>query len=177
MPALAALSPRVPRVTVLGLGNTILTDDAIGVLAAREVGRLIDSETVSVTELCWGGFAILDELDGTEWAILLDAIQTGESPPGTITEWAVPTHCPSRRLISYHDLGFFTALEMGRMLGMAMPDRVTLLTVEAEDVETVGERLTPAVEGALAGLVGRVIQTLERGGVLRDTGALAGAGI
>jgi hypothetical protein len=63
---------------------------------------------------------------------------------------------------------------------MEMPRRVTLFTVEAQDIETVAERLTPPVAEALEPLVEAVIDTLERSGALSASprvAALAGAGI
>jgi hydrogenase maturation protease len=168
------------RVVVLGLGNTILSDDGIGILAARELARRLVGEPVVVRELPWAGFSILDVLVDFDWAILMDAIVTGQSPPGTLTHWAVPRQCPGRRFISPHDMNLFTALDLGRHLGLAMPSRISLFTVEALDAETVAEELTPPVAAALPTLVKTVLATLARAGSLRPsrpTAALAGADI
>jgi hydrogenase maturation protease len=168
------------RVVVLGLGNTLQGDDGIGILAARALRDRLEDHLVEVDELCAGGFAILHALEGFDWAVLIDAIHTGRGAPGTITQWAVPQRCPSKRLVSQHDMGLFTALEFGRLLGLEMPRRLSLFTVEAEDVLTVTEEMTPRVEAALGPLVDLVIETLDRGGALgasRGTASLAGAHI
>ncbi len=167
----AEFSQAEERVVVLGLGNTILSDDGLGIRAAQALERRLVGEQVTVRDLSWGGFAILDELAGFDWAILIDAIVTGQSEPGTITQWAVPETCRSPRIVSYHDMGFFTALELGRMLGLDMPQRISLFTVEALDIETVSERLTPCVAQSLDPLVEEILQTLDRGGALRATAA------
>jgi hydrogenase maturation protease len=168
------------RVAVLGLGNTILSDDGLGVLAAQALRRRLTDEAVTVLELSWGGFALLDALEGFDWVIVLDVIRTCQCPPGTLQQWTAPQGCPSQRIVSQHDMGFFTALEFGRRLGIKMPRRVSLFTVEALDIETVSESLTPAVEAALEPLVESVMDTLRRSGALRASrqlAALAGAGI
>ena len=41
-----------------------------------------------------------------------------------------------------------TALEVGRQVGYDMPEEVIVFAIEAEDVETFGEELTPAVAAA-----------------------------
>jgi len=85
----------------------------------------------------------------------------------------VPERCHSPRMISFHDMGFFTALEFGRMIGLHMPERITLFTVEALDIETVTEAMTPPVAAALEPLVEAVHDTLLRGGALRGSQSLA----
>ncbi|MBN1477132.1 hydrogenase maturation protease [Candidatus Sumerlaeota bacterium] len=168
------------RVAILGLGNTILSDDGLGILAAQALSRRLADEPVTVLDLCWGGFSLLDALEGFDWVIVLDVICTGQCPPGTIQQWIAPEFCPSQRIVSQHDMGFFTALEFGRRLGLRMPRRVSLFTVEALDIETVSETLTPAVEAALEPLVESVMDTLRRSGALRASrqlATLAGAGI
>lgn len=161
------------RVVVLGLGNTLMSDDGFGLRVAERLRTLLAGEAVAVRGLCWGGFSILDELAGVDWAVLIDVIQTGQAAPGTLTHWAVPRACPSVRLLSYHDMGFFTALEFGRLLGLAMPRRVSLFTVEALDTLTVAERLTPPVARAVEPTVTAVLETLWRGGALRASRAPA----
>jgi Ni,Fe-hydrogenase maturation factor len=77
-------------------------------------------------------------------------------------------------------MNLFTALDLGRHLGLAMPSRISLFTVEALDAETVAEELTPPVAAALPTLVKTVLATLARAGSLRPsrpTAALAGADI
>lgn len=161
------------RTVVLGLGNTILRDDAVGILASRALAARLRGEPVHFSELSRAGFNILDELAGFDWAILIDAMVTGRCAPGTITDWAVPEHCHSPRMISFHDMGFFTALECGRMLGLHMPKRITLFTVEALDTDTVSEEMTPPVAASLEPLIEAVHETLMRGGALRGSHALA----
>ena len=65
---------------------------------------------------------------------------------------------------STHDLSFQGALAWGRRIGMALPpdDAITIIAVEAEDVLTFGEALTPAVAAALPDAVEAVLAELAR---------------
>ena len=65
-----------PRILVLGLGNDILGDEAVGLLAARRLRALLP-ESVDVVESGGGGLDLLDVLEGYDRAILLDSILTG----------------------------------------------------------------------------------------------------
>jgi hydrogenase maturation protease len=52
-------------------------------------------------------------------------------------------------LTTSHQINLPTALELGNRLGYAMPERIDILAVEAQDLETLSEELTPPVRAAL----------------------------
>ena len=144
---------------VLGLGNPILTDDGIGIhvvraLAAQWSGVGVDFEEASV-----GGLRLLEVIAGYDRLILVDAIQTPEGRPGQIHRLAAGALVASLHAGSTHDFSFQGALAWGRRLGMALPsdEAITIIAVEAEDVLTFGEALTPAVAAALPGAVDAVL--------------------
>jgi len=76
------------KVLVLGLGNDILGDDAVGLNIAREIRkRLSASDPMEVRETCEMGLSLLDDIVGFEELVLLDAVQTGRAPPGFVHEF------------------------------------------------------------------------------------------
>ena len=92
----SAVTERRPRILVLGLGNDILGDDAVGLLAARRLRALLP-ESVDVVESRGAGLDLLDLLEGYDRALLLDAIMTGKHPPGTILEFSADDFREGRR--------------------------------------------------------------------------------
>ena len=70
---------------VLGLGNELAADDAVGLLVARAVRERI-ADAADVVESSASGMALIEIFDGYDRAIVVDSIRTGRSPPGTITE-------------------------------------------------------------------------------------------
>ena len=63
------------RVIVVGLGNTLLTDDGVGVYAVRRVRSLLEpDEPIATEEAEIAGFALLDLLAGYDRAIVIDAV-------------------------------------------------------------------------------------------------------
>jgi hydrogenase maturation protease len=138
-------------VRLLGLGNELLADDAFGIRVAREVryrfGGAVDVVTSSAS-----GFALLDDVIGTAHLLVVDTVQTGSAPPGYIrvlTENGVRS-APGE---SPHFLGLFDVLRVARKLGMAVPDEVVIIAVEAFDCVTVGGLMHPAVESAVGPVV------------------------
>ena len=142
-----------PRILVLGLGNDILGDDAVGLLAARRLRALLP-ESVDVVESGGGGLDLLDVLEGYDRAILLDAILTGKHPPGTILEFSAEDFkkddCPSP-----HYAGLPTVIQLAESLGIRFPSIFQIVAVEVENPYEVLEGLSQPVETALPAIIER----------------------
>jgi len=110
----------------------------------------------------WGGLRLMERMIGFERAIIIDAIQTG-AEPGTI-HLLSPGDIPTQRSASAHDVNLPTALEFGRQAGAQLPSegQILLIGIEAEDVLTFDENLSPNVQQALPRAVETVFAALER---------------
>jgi hydrogenase maturation protease len=149
------------KVLLLGLGNDILTDDAIGLNVVRRLrDELADDDCIDVRETMEMGLALLDFMVGYRAVVIVDSIQTGQGPPGTIHEVdaAGLSHLAGR---TPHFLGVGDTLALGRRLGLAMPDEVRIIAVEVEDPFTLGTQMTPALQAAVPAVLDRVRQTLR----------------
>lgn len=153
----------VPRpILVLGLGNDILSDDAIGLLVARQLRCALGNHpAVEVRETTEMGLALLDFLTGREAVLLVDAIQTGAVPPGSLLELD-PAGWANHTGRNPHFLGVGETLALGRQLGLPMPRRVHILAVEVADPFTLGTTLTPPLRAALPAAVHRALELLEK---------------
>ena len=145
---------------VLGLGNELLSDDGIGMLTARRLAGEFCGRA-DVVESGLSGVALLDILAGHPKAIIIDAMQTGQVPPGTILELdpgdfrAIPSPSP-------HYTGLPEMITLARELNLEFPDEVRILAVEAEDLRTIGGPLSPPVAEAMDKLVQMVRTYLEQ---------------
>lgn len=137
-------------VLVLCLGNEILSDDGFG----PEVARRLQNEDMhdlpaDVVFAPLAGFYLLDLLAGRKRVLIVDTIRTGTAEVGTLHHFPAGALTPSHHLTTSHQISLPTALELGRQLLLEMPDVVDVLAVEAQDIETLSEELTPAVRDAL----------------------------
>ncbi len=147
------------NILVLGLGNDILSDDAIGLRVAQAVrARLAGQVGIEVRETTEMGLALLDEISGYDGLVLVDAVQTGRAAPGHLHE-IDPGQLPGVGTTSPHFLGVGETLALGRALGLPMPRRVKIVAVEVADPFTLGTELTPAVAAAVEAAVARVVAT------------------
>jgi hydrogenase maturation protease len=162
-------------VLILGLGNDILTDDAVGLHVVRELrGQLAGEPEIEVEETCEMGLALLDFLVGRRGVILVDSIQTGHVPAGTVHEVDAGG---LKRLTGRtpHFLGVGETLALGRTLGLAMPEHVRIFAVEVEDPFTLGTEMTGVVRGAMPELAQRVLAAAREYAVGQSrAGATAG---
>jgi len=149
------------KILVLGLGNDILTDDAIGLNVVRHLREeLAGDERIDVRETMEMGLALLDFIVGYRAVLIVDSIQTGQSPAGTIHE--VDT-AGLKQLTGRtpHFLGVGETLALGRRLGLAMPQAVKILAVEVEDPFTLGTEMTPALQRAIPPVLARIRELLQ----------------
>jgi hydrogenase maturation protease len=136
---------------VLGMGNPILSDDGVGLLVAGRLAerRLPAGVEVAVSEVA--GLRLLELVRGFTRVIIIDALKSPAEAgrePGEVVRYDVQDYKGGHRYGSAHSIGLHTALEVGRQVGYEMPGEVIVFAIEAEDVETFGEELTPAVSAA-----------------------------
>jgi hydrogenase maturation protease len=147
------IEPRRPAPLVLALGNDILGDDAVGLLAARRLAATLPTG-VEVVEAPSGGLALLELLEGRERALILDAILTGRYPAGTVLEFSA-ADLEKVAAPSPHFAGLPEILRLVDVLAIPFPRDLRVLAMEVADPYEVREGLTPLVERALPSLVKR----------------------
>ncbi|MGD0099324.1 MAG: hydrogenase maturation protease, partial [Acidobacteriota bacterium] len=101
---------------IIGLGNSILTDDGVGIYAAREIRRClteIGRLDIDIVESEVAGFELMELMAGWKHVILVDSIQFEGLEPGTVVRIEPDDLHTSLRLRSVHDIDLPTALELG----------------------------------------------------------------
>ena len=142
-------SPPAPTL-ILGLGNSILCDDGVGIKVARHIADTGPHPGVVVKEAELAGFALIDLLEGFERAVVIDAVRLRDAAPGEIVVFDSSALEPSLHLVAGHQIDLPTALEMGRRLNRPVPGTVSIVGVQVQDDRTFSESCTPEVEAAIA---------------------------
>jgi hydrogenase maturation protease len=135
-------------VLVLCLGNAIRRDDAVALRIADALERGPHGGA-AVRRSAASGLYLLDEMEGFERVVVVDAVRTGAHPPGAVLSFPLEDlHAPGGP--SPHAIGLPSALARARAAGAPVPSRIHVVAVEVVDMETVGEGLTPEVAAAVA---------------------------
>ena len=152
---------QAPHLLVLGLGNDILTDDAIGLHVVHELQRVLAGHpAIDFRETTEMGLALLDFITGYRAVAIVDSIQTGKEAPGFLHELdATALNQLTGR--TPHFVGVSETLAVGKQLGLAMPEQVRVFAIEVEDPFTLGTALTPTLQAALPGIVARIRTALQ----------------
>lgn len=159
----------------MGMGNPILTDDAVGVRLARDIGgKLAGIPGLSIMEECSvGGLNIIEVVEGYDSLIILDSIRTTGGTPGDWHRFTSEALHDTMNLNNIHDVNFATALELGRRMGMKLPTEgnIHIFAVEVLDLMTFSETMSPPLESAFPEFSEAILREIE--GILKDQGEAA----
>lgn len=140
---------------ILGMGNSILTDDGVGIKIARKLKeREPELEVIETSE---AGIALLDFIVGYDKLIIIDSIKTEKGKPGELYRLGMEALKPAANLSSSHGIDIATAYEIGQGLGYKMPKYISIYAVEVEDNTTFGEKCTGEVEGRIPFIAEQII--------------------
>ena len=137
----------VPPVLILGLGNELLRDDAVGIrVAERLQGTFPPGVEVRSTSLF--GLALLDELIGREKVLLIDSYVPEEFAGAEIQERNLD-EVGEARAVCPHFVGLGEVREIMRKLDLGFPREVRILAIPVSDPTTFSTEMTPAVAARL----------------------------
>ena len=135
-------------ILLLGLGNEILGDDAVGIIALRELQKTYE-DRIDCIESAESGLRLLDYLTGYRKVLILDSIIKEKEAPGVIEEIDIINYEESYSPKSPHYIGLPYTLKIAKNLNMDLPDSLKVLALNVEDPYTLNQDLTPAVKNAL----------------------------
>ena len=170
---------------VLCLGNELISDDAVGIVAASWLfrrlavagtpvppGPSLDPAMtvrafelprvgpVEVVETALTGMYLLEAVVGASRLIVVDTVVTGATDPGTVLELK-ESDLAGPRGGSPHYIGLLETLDLARALGLEVPADVVIVAVEAGDCMTVGGEMTAPVRAAVPVVVDSVMAHIQ----------------
>lgn len=148
---------------IIGMGNPLLTDDGVGSVVAHAVAGQVNSDQLTVLELHTGGMRLMEAMAGYRRAVVVDAMVSG-ALPGTVMRFDTKNFVTTKNSYSSHDTDFATAMIVGNLLGVALPEQVCFWGIEAAECGLFGVSLTPAVAAAVPEAVAQIVAELLRDG-------------
>ncbi len=141
-----------PNIVIIGLGQSLRGDDAVGLAAVRLWQETYPSSVsearlrVEMAEL--PGLTLLDLLDGADAALLVDAVVSGAAPgtlhlvgPDDLSAFVAGAE-------SAHGWGVSETLALAHQLGQSLPAQIIILGIEAASFE-MGAPLSETARQAL----------------------------
>ncbi len=148
-------------ILVLGLGNDLVGDDALGPMAVRRLAQTLPHPAIRYESTAEAGLRLLDHITGFRYLLVIDVLQDSHRPAGTLLEYSLEDLPASATAMSLHAMGLAEVLATGKALGLAMPREGRVLAVVARDLQTLGAPLSPEVAQTLPRLLHRAREVLE----------------
>jgi hydrogenase maturation protease len=148
------------RKIVLGLGNTLQTDEGLGVYALEALAaQLGDVDGVEFIDGGVLGLNLLPLVESASHLLILDAANAGKAP-GTVIELTrgqIPLYSGVK--LSQHQLTFQEVLALASIRGL-LPPNLHLVGAQPADL-TVGLGMSETIEAALPEIVARATAVLQ----------------
>ena len=153
------------RTLVLGIGNSLLADDGVGIHVAREVAARVEERNTDVRDVSVDGLNLFDFVLGYDRLIVVDSIVTEAGEEGEIYRVKPEQVCdPSRSAISPHHFNLATTIEIGRRLfPEQIPEEVVLYAVSSRESGLVTEEMTAKVAEAVPRAVDLILEEVAAG--------------
>lgn len=130
---------------LLGLGNTILKDDGIGIYAVREIRAKHPQNGWDVEESSLSGCKLLDVILDYQNVLIVDSIMVEEKKPGEILKFAMEDlKTPYGQ--SPHYVGLPYMLQLAKFMKLNIPENIKVVAINVNDPYTIHEGLSPEIE-------------------------------
>jgi hydrogenase maturation protease len=162
------------RILVLGIGNLLLGDEAVGVRIVEALEQRYQLPAhVEVLDGGTSGMELMEVMANRDHLIVADAVLTGSAPGSVVVLHDEEIPALFTRKVSPHQLGLSDVL-MALRLTDEFPQRLTLVGVVPQSLEP-GIGLTTAVSQAIEPALAQVLAALQHSGVLAEPKEVANA--
>ena len=151
-------------ITIMGLGNLLLTDEGFGIHVIKSLGKRYEfPSNVSLIDGGVLGLNLLGIISEADHLIVIDAVRNREAPGSLyrIDSKTIPERIRAKN--SLHQVDFLETLTLCHALDKT-PETV-ILGIEPEDIETLGIDLTQTTMTRVDQMIDMVLTELDRLGI------------
>jgi hydrogenase maturation protease len=144
---------------VLGLGNTLMGDEGVGVHVVRDLENRVLPAGVGCLDGGTGGFVLLEPLQNADRIVMIDAAADG-NPVGTITRITPRFSSEYPPTLTAHDVGVKDLLDIFYILGGDC--EVVLFAITIDPHQPITLSMSPRIAKAASDVVELIVTELER---------------
>ena len=138
----------IANTAIIGIGNPLLTDDALGLMVVNSIQKTMTSEYAPGTS-CFiqfkenysGGMDLLDEMIGYKRVVIIDSLETDEYEPGTCLCFNLD-NLDNFTPATSHGLTLQGLWEIGEKLDLSLPEECLIIGIVAFDCHSFKENLS-----------------------------------
>ena len=163
---LADNPPANGKITIIGIGNLLLSDDGVGVHVVRSLAeQLQDHDVIECIDAGTLSYELLEWVATADAVLLIDAAQL-DAPAGTVArlnDYEVESHFEQASSRTVHQIGVRDVLNTARIL-YQRPRHWTLIGIQP-DIVTWGDMLSDPVMKNMDAVFSAIADTLRAWGV------------
>jgi len=149
----------VPHITIMGVGNVLLSDEGLGVRFLKELEQENLPDNVEILEGGTAGLELIHLIQETDFLIIIDAVNA-KSEPGAIFRFRPDDMkvYPEMFEVSFHQVGILEVLTMAKILGSA--PQTLIYGVQPKSLEW-GLEVTDEIKKTFPGLKNLILKEIE----------------
>lgn len=160
---MATVPPNISTL-VLGIGNLVMSDDAVGVIVAQRLQQKYRfPDNVEILDGGTLGLDLLPKLENIVHLIMIDAVETGKKAGTSVRLYGEELPIALQTKVSPHQMGLKDLLAVSELMGHS-PKEMVLIGVQPGSIE-MGVGLTVEVEAQLDILISNVLTELANCGI------------
>ena len=145
---------------IIGLGNLILGDDAVGPLAVRELKNELSTyaDRIDFKENYSCGIDMLEELTCYENVIIIDSLESDSLENGTFLTFDIDdiNFTGFDRFVTTHGLTIPILWELGKKLDFNMPGKCTIYGIITQKNLTFSEELSEELNSSFKIIINNI---------------------
>lgn len=158
-------TPTGRRVVILGVGNTVLGDEGLGVHVARLLAEKQLPPGVEAIEAGINPVEMLGDIGNVQKLVIVDAVEA-DSPPGSIYRLPAEAVADDQAPLSLHQFTLAQALAEWRLRGLET-GRIVIIGVQPHSLYW-GTDLSPDIESSLPTIAEAVLAEAGAGRTEHD---------
>jgi len=147
------------KTLILGMGNPILSDDAVGLVLAAMLRSKVPEADVAASAMI--GLSLFDLIIGYDRIFIIDAMATKEGRMGELKKIGEDDRCGTLHLFTSHGLNIFELMELGVQCGFEMPRLTAVYGVEIGNEVAFDESLSPELYEKLPTIAEEIINDIN----------------
>jgi hydrogenase maturation protease len=126
---------------IIGIGNPLMGDDAIGILTVEELRKVSNGTDVIFATAQFSGIPLAEMLIGHERAVIIDSIIRADASYGELYRIKY-TKGSNHHPESMHTIGIVDAMGVLERHGAKMPDAISIYAINIRHEQVVSERIS-----------------------------------
>ena len=150
------------KTVIIGLGNPIVGDDAIGIKVMEYIRDTftLPMNTEILADISIAGLGLVELFRGYNKVILIDSIQTGKHPLGTVILLRTEEFSLALHTYDHHNMDIFTSLEFSDQIFDDIPKDIKIIGIEIINPMEFSDKLSLELQNKFEEIINQVYKLI-----------------